>query len=279
MKPNNEIRQEAREILLRGWYGRIASVFITLYFIMIFALLVVGGVFSEMNVQTLSDHLKAKLEAAQAGLAYAAPSHSVLFSMTGASVFMQLVGYLFGAIFMFGLATVLSKALKNDSNRWFTDSFGGFARPLEVMWLIVLMNIKVFLWTLLFVIPGIVAVYRYRQAWYLKSENPDWGAFKCLSESGKMMKGRKWAAFRLDLSFLWFFFLTLLVFTVVSVGVAIALRPLGGIGEVIAAVINMLAMVVFVWLMLRLAVHFFTARAVFYKAVVEANAAECPVAS
>ena len=274
---NKEIRDEARDILARGWYGKIASVFITLYCIMVVALLVVSGMFAEMNVQTLSDHLKAKLEAAQAGLAYAAPSHSVLFSMTGASIFMQMVGYLFGAIFMFGMATVLLKALKNDSSRWFTDSFGGFSRPLEVLWLIVLMNIKVFLWTLLFVIPGFVAIYRYRQAWYLKSENPDWSASKCLAESGRMMKGRKWAAFRLDLSFFWVFLLTMLVFSVIGAVVTLAFRLLGGIGEVIAAVINLFAMLLFVWLMFRLAVYFFAARAVFYKAI--GQDAECPAES
>ena len=273
MKSNAEIRREAKEILARGWYGRIASVFVTLYFIVVFAVLFVGGAFAEMNVQTLSDHLKAKLEAAQAGLAYAAPSHSALFSMTGASVFMQLVAYLFGAIFMFGLATVLLKAVKDDANRWFADSFGGFSRPLEVLWLIILMNVKVALWTFLFVIPGIVAMYRYRQAWYLKSEHPDWGAFKCLAESGKMMKGHKWAAFCLDLSFLWRFLLYAFVFAIIGAIGAVSSK----LGDMIAAVFNMLAMLAFAWLMLRLSVYFFTARAVFYKAVVES--AGCPAES
>lgn len=273
MKSNREIRREAREILARGWYGRIASVFITLYFIVVFAVLFVGGAFAEMNVQTLSDHLKAKLEAAQAGLAYAAPSRMALCSMTGASAFMQLIGYLFGAIFMYGLATVLLKALKDDTNRWFADSFGGFLRPLEVLWLIVLMNIKVFLWTLLFVIPGIVAMYRYRQAWYLKSEHPDWGAFKCLAESGKMMKGRKWAAFCLDLSFLWIFFLYMLLLVVIGAIGTVSSK----LGNVFGAVFNLLVMIAFAWLLLRLAVYFFTARAAFYKAVVES--AGCPAES
>jgi len=273
MKPNKEIRREAKDILARGWYSRIASVFVTLYLIVVFAVLVVGGMFAEMNVQTLTDHLKAKLEAAQAGLIYAAPSRMALYSMTGASVFMQLIAYLFSAIFLFGLATVLLKALKDDTNRWFADSFGGFLRPLEVLWLIILMNVKVALWTLLFVIPGIVAMYRYRQAWYLKSEHPDWGAFKCLSESGKMMKGRKWAAFCLDMSFLWmFFFYMLLMAGIGSFGAVVS--KLGSIFAVAFSLFYLLAMLVFALLVLRLAVYFFTARAVFYKAVVES--AGCP---
>ena len=48
MKSNAEIRRGAKEILARGWYGRIASVFITLYFIVVFAVLFVGGAFAEL---------------------------------------------------------------------------------------------------------------------------------------------------------------------------------------------------------------------------------------
>ena len=274
MKSNSNIRREAREILAHGWYGRIASVFITLYLIALFAMSSVAAVFAEMNVQTWMDHLEAKLKAAQSGLAYAVPSLSMGLSMTGASFFMQMVGYLFGAIFMFGLATVLLKSVRNDTNRWFADSFGGFARPLEVLWLIVLMNIKVFLWSLLFFIPGIVAIYRYRQAWYLKSENPDWGAFKCLAESGRMMKGRKWDAFFLDLSFLWVFLFY--VFVIAAVGIVrVLVEKL--VGEGVAAMFGMLALALFIFLTLRLAVYFFTARAVFYKAVVEDSG--CPAES
>ena len=273
MKSNADIRREAKAVLARGWYGKIACVFITLYFVMLFAVSAVGAVFAGMNVQTLGDHLRAKLEAMQQGLAYAVPSLSAGLSMTGASFFMQMVGYLFGAIFMFGLATVLLKSVKDDSNRWFADSFGGFARPIEVFWLIVLMNIKVFLWSLLFVIPGIVAMYRYRQAWYLKSENPEWSASKCLAESGRIMKGNKWAAFCLDLWFLLIFLFYLLVFAVIGAVGAVSSK----LGNAIATLFNMFAMVLFIWLTLRLAVYFFTARAVFYKAVVEP--AGCPAES
>jgi len=276
MKSNAEIRREAKSVLAYGWYGRIACVFITLYLIMLLAVSSVGAVFAAMNIQTISDHILAKMQAAQQGLAYAIPSLTAGLSMTGASVFVQMIGYLFSAIFLFGLATVLLKSIKNDSNRWFAESFGGFARPFEVFWLILLINVKVFLWSLLFVIPGIVAMYRYRQAWYLKSENPEWGAFKCLSESGKMMKGHKWEAFCLDFWFVLWFVLYMIAFAV--------LGSIGGIlaqfvGGVISAAGGMFVMALFVWLIFRLAIYFFAARAVFYKAVVEAKAAECPAES
>ena len=275
MKSNAEIRREAKEMLLRGgWFGRVASALITLYLIMVLAMATVGATFAEMNVQTLADHFRAKLSAARAGLAYATPSFSAGVSMTGASVFMQLAAYLFGAIFMFGLATVLLKAVKDDQERWFASAFGGFSRPLELLWLILLINIKVFLWCLLFLVPGLVAVYRYRQAWYLKSENPEWGASKCLAESGRIMKGRKWAAFCLDLSYLWALLVYLLVFVGVGAVASVAARIAGNAA---AGLLSMFATVVVMWLLIRIVVYYSAARTVFYKAVVEA--AECPAES
>ena len=278
MKPNAEIRSEAKEILERGWYGRIASVFITLYMVMVAAVSLVGVLFSEMRIQTFSDHMVAKINAAQQGLEYAVPSMKAGLSMTGASLFLQMVAYLFGAIFMFGLATVLLKSLRDDTNRWFADSFGGFARPLEVLWLIVLMNIKVFLWSLLLVVPGLVAIYRYRQAWYLKSENPEWDASKCLAESGRIMKGRKWAAFCLDCSYVWVLLFCMIAVIVVSTLVEIASSLLGTVGQLVSSFTGLVAFVFMALLVLRFAVRLFTARAVFYKAAVEA-AAQCPAES
>jgi uncharacterized membrane protein len=277
MKPNAEIRSETKGILERGWYGRIASVLITLYLVTIVAVSLVSVLFAEMHIQTLSDHMVAKINAARQGLEYAIPSMKVGLSMTGASLFLQMVAYLFGAIFMFGLATVLLKSLRNDTNRWFADSFGGFSRPLEVLWLIVLMNIKVFLWSLLFVIPGLVAIYRYRQAWYLKSENPEWGASKCLAESGRIMKGRKWAAFCLDCSYVWVLLFCMIAVVAVNTLVEVASRLLGTVGQLISSFTGLVAVVIMALLVLRFTVRLFTARAVFYRAAAEA--AQCPAES
>ena len=61
------------------------------------------------------------------------------------------------------------------------------------------------LWSLLFVIPGIIASYRYRMAVYLYLDDPDKGILDCIRESKEMMIGHKFELFVLDLSFiLWF---------------------------------------------------------------------------
>lgn len=63
-------------------------------------------------------------------------------------------------------------------------------------------NLFVTLWTLLFVIPGIVMSYAYRMVPYILAEQPDIDYREALRISKEMMYGQKWEAFFLDLSFI-----------------------------------------------------------------------------
>ena len=57
------------------------------------------------------------------------------------------------------------------------------------------------LWTLLFVIPGIIKSYEYRMVPYLMAEYPDMASYEAFRISKEMMMGNKWETFVLDLSF------------------------------------------------------------------------------
>lgn len=63
-------------------------------------------------------------------------------------------------------------------------------------------DIRIFFWTLLFIIPGIYKQYQYRMVPYILAEHPDIDHKKALRESAEMMQGNKWKALVLDLSFL-----------------------------------------------------------------------------
>ena len=95
-----------------------------------------------------------------------------------------------------GFAIALVVALRIMS---YMVSVGLFFR---VLWLGILEGLLIFLWSLLLVVPGIVAAYRYRQALYLLLDHPEKSAWQCLRESGALMSGHKWELFVLDLSFL-----------------------------------------------------------------------------
>ena len=63
------------------------------------------------------------------------------------------------------------------------------------------------LWTLLFIIPGIIKYYSYRMVPYILADRPDLNHKEVIDLSRKMMDGNKWAAFVLDLSFIGWYIL------------------------------------------------------------------------
>lgn len=68
-------------------------------------------------------------------------------------------------------------------------------------------ELYIFLWTLLFVIPGIVKMFQYYMVPYILTEYPDMEYREALQMSRDMMEGNKWKTFVLRLSFiLWDFF-------------------------------------------------------------------------
>ena len=76
--------------------------------------------------------------------------------------------------------------------------------------LALLQAIFTFLWTLLFIIPGIIASYRYAMAPYIMAENPDMRPREALRASSDLMDGHKWELFCLGFSFIGWSFLSIL---------------------------------------------------------------------
>lgn len=70
-----------------------------------------------------------------------------------------------------------------------------------------LRDLYVFLWSLLFVIPGIIKSYEYRMVPYLMAEAPDLDAQEAFRISRELMYGEKLNAFVLDLSFIGWYIL------------------------------------------------------------------------
>jgi len=83
--------------------------------------------------------------------------------------------------------------------------FNMFGKVLAVYWL---SKLYIFLWSLLFIIPGIIASYKYSQAMYILFENPEISASEAIRRSSAMMYGNKLTLFIQDLSFLGWFILS-----------------------------------------------------------------------
>ena len=65
-----------------------------------------------------------------------------------------------------------------------------------------LYEIFLLLWTLLFIIPGIVKSYSYAMTFYIKVDHPEYSADQAITESRILMQGNKLKLFMLDLSFI-----------------------------------------------------------------------------
>ena len=75
-----------------------------------------------------------------------------------------------------------------------------------------LMDLKVLLWTLLLIIPGIIMTFAYAMTPYILEEHPEIGAWDASTRSREMMKGHKIDLFWLYLSFIGWAILGILTF-------------------------------------------------------------------
>lgn len=78
-------------------------------------------------------------------------------------------------------------------------------------------DLRVFLWALLLIVPGIIKMYEYYMVPYILTENPDMDYRAALEMSRNMMDGQKWKTFVLGLSFILWHILGTLTFGIVEV--------------------------------------------------------------
>ena len=299
MKSSREMRHEAWDMLKGKWFWRLLCVGALLNLVVQFANGLVGTSLKAMSIPTVGDFVLAKINAAQQGLSYSLPTTKAYFWMFGGFCFQMFIAYIFMAIMAFGFMGLLLKASRNDDTRWFADAFDGFARPLDVAWLLALMNLLVVLATVPcgIVFDGVAlvamlrvglnplsyeglgiltaafipaalcaipAAYGYRQAWFIKNERTETPALGCLRESWQMMKGFKWRAFCLDFSFLGWLFVVFGLLFFADVGGAVAQnvsQSAGVFAEVVAFGFGMAAF----WMFIKVFLGMMVARVVFYR--------------
>lgn len=199
---NGEIRLEGGRLLRQeGWMFRL--LFTTALFFLI------GGVVSQM-LTSVYGHLGARdlqMFAAEQVSSMAAgelpqwPAAGDVRALVLPTLFTDLKELLLAGIFLFGFKRVYLKAVRGERENWFAGVMGGFRDPAGVLWLGLRVFVQTALWSLLFVVPGIVAAYRYSQVWMLKADHPEWTAGECLAESRRLMDGCKMSLFSLHASY------------------------------------------------------------------------------
>ena len=114
-------------------------------------------------------------------------------------------------------------------NRYFMEHRGYCAELGRIFWafdcghylnvakIMFLMSLKIFLWSLLFIIPGIIKSYEYFAVPYILAENPEMSPLDAITQSKRMMHGHKFDLFVLYLSFIAWIFLVYITLGIAAI--------------------------------------------------------------
>lgn len=186
----SDMRAKAREILKGRWNVVLAVTFVAA---LLGGLVASAGVDIDLNLN--EDHLQLM------------PQNVKQFFLTylafagGVGGTLNLVHFILGGTVQLGYCKYLLK-LHDGEEGEMHDLFSEFNRFGDGFILSLLTGLYVFLWSLLFIIPGIIAAYRYAMAPFIMEENPGMTPSEAINASKKMMDGHKGELFTLNLTFI-----------------------------------------------------------------------------
>lgn len=106
-----------------------------------------------------------------------------------------------------GCMLFMLRVIRNEQPLEVGIIFNPFSQYLRYVWANIRMGIFIFLWTLLLIIPGIIAGIRYSMTVYIMLDDPQCSAKDAMTESSAIMYGHKWQFFGYSLLFSLIFFL------------------------------------------------------------------------
>ena len=128
-----------------------------------------------------------------------------------AALFMAVIYFVLGSFVGVGYAK-FNLNLVDKKNAAFENLFEYFSYWKTTTITRLLRALYVFLWSLLFVIPGIVAGFSYAMTDYILAENPELTADEAITQSKEMMNGNRFRLFCLKFSFIGWDILATLAF-------------------------------------------------------------------
>lgn len=187
-------RENARQALMGNW-GK--AILISLVAALLGGLVVqtVGDISFDIDeniLRSLPDYVKTYLQ-------YAAAIALIL----------GIIQFIMGGVTLLGYSKCLLKWIDGEEVT-FSDLFSQMHLFAEGFLLVLLRSLLIALWTLLLVIPGIIATYKYAMAPFLLVENPGMRPLEAITTSKVYMDGFKMDLFILDLSFIGWHLLSIL---------------------------------------------------------------------
>lgn len=118
-----------------------------------------------------------------------------------AAIALAIVYFVLGSIIKVGYAR-FNLELVDGNEPKFESLFQYFRNWKTTAAAELLQSIYVFLWSLLFLIPGIIASYSYAMTSYILSDHPEMTASEAITKSKEMMSGNRFRLFCLQFSFI-----------------------------------------------------------------------------
>jgi len=144
-------------------------------------------------------------------------SSLILSSLQNIPYIGSILYILFFGVFEFGVATI-NLAIARGENPQISQVFSGFSLFLKTLFTFLIQTLFIILWTLLLIIPGIIATYSYAMTFYILADNPSIKPLEAITKSETMMEGNKAKLFFLTLRFmLW------VIIPIVLLGIVFAL--------------------------------------------------------
>ncbi|MDD4224032.1 MAG: DUF975 family protein [Candidatus Cloacimonetes bacterium] len=122
-----------------------------------------------------------------------------------------IVPLIIGGPLMLGIARIFLK-LWNRQDFQIEEMFQGFNEFTRSLVAYLLIGLYVFLWSLLLIVPGIIAAISYSMTWFIMAEDRNIDAQEAMRNSKQMMEGHKTEFFMLMLSFIGWFILACFTF-------------------------------------------------------------------
>lgn len=126
----------------------------------------------------------------------------------GVNSLFSLISFLISGPINLGIASFYIH-LTSTRNAEFSDLFNGFHNFLNAFLTNFFMTLFTFLWSLLLLIPGIIAAISYSMTFYILNENPELSSLEAIKKSKELMDGHKMEFFQLALSFFGWFILSI----------------------------------------------------------------------
>lgn len=212
MKTNQQFKNEALAALHGNW-GK--TILLTLLFFIAIGLFSGPVSYQAVQFQTYMQEHAASMQSAYKMTAMLQdPVFLTLYQKTnGASSLFTLATILLFLPLTLGYMNALRMLLIAGDNNLISNSVHfAFTHYWRKVWTLLLMEIMLFLWSLLLVIPGLIKAFSYAMTPYILQDNPELTASEAIHRSRMMMKGHKFDLFYMYLSFIGWFFASILTF-------------------------------------------------------------------